>query len=80
MYCQIDPGKQVRVRRVHGGPNCGPLQESRDCPVPRSCGARSPSWITEEWSMCRLPPAQRCGIGYRVRSEYITLLILNLFR
>ncbi|CAG4979623.1 unnamed protein product [Colias eurytheme] len=63
-----DPGKQVRIRRVHGGPNCGPLQESRDCPVPRSCGARSPGWVTGEWSTCRLPPAQRCGIGYRVRS------------
>ncbi|VVD04481.1 unnamed protein product, partial [Leptidea sinapis] len=62
-----DPGKQVRIRRVHGGPNCGPLQESRPCPVPRTCGARSPSWVTGEWSTCRLPPSQRCGIGYRVR-------------
>ncbi|XP_050346177.1 thrombospondin type-1 domain-containing protein 7A-like isoform X2 [Nymphalis io] len=63
-----DPGKQVRVRTVHGGPNCGPLQETRDCPVARSCRSRDASWVAGEWSTCRLPPEQRCGVGYRLRS------------
>lgn len=63
-----EPGKQVRVRKVHGGPNCGPLQETRDCPMPRSCHSREATWIAGEWSTCRLPPEQHCGRGYRVRS------------
>ncbi|XP_072932209.1 thrombospondin type-1 domain-containing protein 7A-like [Epargyreus clarus] len=63
-----DPGKQIRVRTVHGGPNCGPLQEARDCPVARSCRSREATWIAGEWSTCRLPPGQRCGVGYRLRS------------
>ncbi|XP_049868873.1 thrombospondin type-1 domain-containing protein 7A-like [Pectinophora gossypiella] len=63
-----EPGKQVRERIVHGGPNCGVLQETRDCPVAPSCRSRDASWITGEWSTCRLPPEQRCGRGYRVRS------------
>ncbi|KAI8435692.1 hypothetical protein MSG28_003946 [Choristoneura fumiferana] len=63
-----DPGKQTRIRRVHGGPNCGPTQESRACPVARSCRARDAAWVAGEWSTCRLPPAARCGAGHRVRS------------
>ncbi|KAM3964515.1 thrombospondin type-1 domain-containing protein 7A [Aphomia sociella] len=63
-----DPGKQNRVRIVHGGPNCGPRQESRECPVARSCQPREASWVAGEWSTCRMPPSQRCGVGYRVRS------------
>nr|CBH09295.1 HM00052 [Heliconius melpomene]CBH09296.1 HM00052 [Heliconius melpomene] len=63
-----DPGKQVRVRTVRGGPNCGPLQETRACAVARSCRARDAAWVAGEWSTCRLPPGQRCGVGYRIRS------------
>ncbi|KAL0892806.1 hypothetical protein ABMA27_014502 [Loxostege sticticalis] len=63
-----DPGKQVRVRTVHGGPNCGPRQETRDCPVARSCRPRDAAWVAGEWTTCRLPPGQRCGTGFRVRS------------
>ncbi|XP_041978691.1 thrombospondin type-1 domain-containing protein 7A-like [Aricia agestis] len=62
-----DPGKQVRVRQVRGGPNCGPLQEARDCPVPRACRARA-AWAAGDWSTCRLPPRETCGVGYRTRS------------
>ncbi|KPJ08289.1 Thrombospondin type-1 domain-containing protein 7B [Papilio machaon] len=63
-----EPGKQVRVRNVNGGPNCGAVQEVRDCPVPPSCRAREAAWVAGEWSTCRLPPGQRCGLGYRLRS------------
>ncbi|XP_063361958.1 thrombospondin type-1 domain-containing protein 7A-like [Cydia amplana] len=63
-----DPGKQIRVRVVHGGPSCGPAQESRACPVARSCRARDAAWVAGEWSTCRLPPGERAGIGHRVRS------------
>ncbi|KOB75410.1 Thrombospondin type-1 domain-containing protein 7B-like protein [Operophtera brumata] len=42
-----DPGKQTRVRTVHGGPSCGPRQETRDCPVPSSCRSRAVTWVAE---------------------------------
>ncbi|KAJ8727954.1 hypothetical protein PYW08_016339 [Mythimna loreyi] len=63
-----EPGKQVRVRVVHGGPSCGSRMETRDCPVSRTCRARDAAWVAGDWSTCRLPPMQRCGVGYRVRS------------
>ncbi|XP_053607705.1 thrombospondin type-1 domain-containing protein 7A-like [Plodia interpunctella] len=65
-----EPGKQVRVRIVHGGPNCGPRQEARECPVARTCKPWEASWVTGDWTACRLPPEQHCGIGYRVRSVW----------
>ncbi|XP_022830605.1 thrombospondin type-1 domain-containing protein 7A-like isoform X2 [Spodoptera litura] len=63
-----EPGKQVRVRVVHGGPSCGSRMETRECPVSRTCRARDAAWVAGDWSTCRLPPMQRCGVGYRVRS------------
>nr|XP_049699518.1 thrombospondin type-1 domain-containing protein 7A [Helicoverpa armigera] len=63
-----EPGKQVRVRVVHGGPSCGSRMETRDCPVSRTCRARDAAWVAGDWSTCKLPPVQRCGVGYRVRS------------
>ncbi|KAH9640111.1 hypothetical protein HF086_016042 [Spodoptera exigua] len=63
-----EPGKQVRVRVVHGGPSCGSRMETRDCPVSRTCRARDATWVAGDWSTCRLPPMQRCGVGFRVRS------------
>ncbi|XP_059059091.1 thrombospondin type-1 domain-containing protein 7B-like [Achroia grisella] len=63
-----EPGQQTRVRVVHGGPNCGARQESRDCPIAPSCQPLDSTWVAGEWSTCRMPPSQRCGVGYRVRS------------
>ncbi|CAH0579198.1 unnamed protein product [Chrysodeixis includens] len=63
-----EPGKQVRVRVVVGGPSCGSRMETRACPVSRTCRARDAAWVPGDWSTCRLPPAQRCGDGYRIRS------------
>ncbi|KAG6450307.1 hypothetical protein O3G_MSEX006529 [Manduca sexta] len=63
-----DPGKQIRLRVVTGGPSCGPKQETRECPVPRSCRSRDVTWVAGEWSTCRMPPGDRCGVGYRARS------------
>ncbi|KAL4709944.1 hypothetical protein ACJJTC_003907 [Scirpophaga incertulas] len=63
-----DPGKQMRVRTVHGGPNCGARQESRPCPTARSCRPRDAAWAAGAWAACRLPPAARCGPGYTLRS------------
>lgn len=64
-----EPGKQIRIRRVHGGARCGPAQETRACAAPASCRARAHAWVAGEWSVCRLPPAQICGEGYRIRSQ-----------
>ncbi|KAJ0177044.1 hypothetical protein K1T71_007053 [Dendrolimus kikuchii] len=63
-----EPGKQVRVRTVQGGASCGPRQEVRTCPVAPGCRAKDASWVVGEWTVCRLPPDQQCGVGYRVRS------------
>ncbi|XP_048482659.1 thrombospondin type-1 domain-containing protein 7A isoform X2 [Plutella xylostella] len=63
-----DPGKQVRMRKVYGGPNCGPVQETRDCPLPKTCKSRDAAWVAGEWTTCRLPPGVTCGDGFRVRS------------
>ncbi|XP_060802896.1 thrombospondin type-1 domain-containing protein 7A-like [Amyelois transitella] len=62
------PEKQIRVRAVHGGPNCGPREQSRPCPAARSCRPRDAAWAGGEWGVCRLPPDRRCGAGYRLRS------------
>ncbi|XP_062529262.1 thrombospondin type-1 domain-containing protein 7A [Bombyx mori] len=63
-----DPGKQVRMRLVHGGPSCGPRQETRDCPVAKTCRSKDAVWIAGEWSTCKLSPDERCGVGLRIRS------------